>query len=120
MDTIEHWIDFSRIKEAEVINFSTGEFSSSLIDRINQNVKDYDWLEFEKFNNNILSYLDCCDKLDNDASIHKFGMIEGIDSETLKQKGVYKLNNEQVHQFCKIIRETDLSNYDKRFMNCLI
>lgn len=89
-------LKFEKIISAQVIEFTDHEPSLNLIEKIQKNPIAFAWLEFEKFNNNILLYLEDCYKLDNDPFESSYTMIKGLDYEKLKREKKVKLDIKQI------------------------
>ncbi len=113
-DTIEITLSFSRILEAKVINFTTGTYNQTLVDKINNDLESFHWLKFENFSNNILSYLERCCAMDEDPSIKDYAMLKGIDSSVLANEGELLLNDEQINDLVRFVIRTDLSDYERK------
>ncbi len=54
IDCIEATIRFDRILSAKLLDFTTYDVPEELIQKIEHNKEDAEWLKFESFNNNIL------------------------------------------------------------------
>lgn len=89
-------IKFDKIQSAKIIEFSNYDVSPDLIDRIENNPKDYEWLNYDKFNHNILNYYNECSYLDNDPSQNGSFLISGVDNKILRKNKKYNLNDEQL------------------------
>ncbi len=113
-DIIECNLSFKKIKEAKVINFTTGKYNQKLIDKINSNITAFSWLKYENFNNNILRYLEECSNADSDPYIADYSMIEGIDAEKLEEEKTYPLSSEQIHTLVRRVLRMDLDEWDKK------
>lgn len=116
LDTLKgRTIHLDRIKEAQVLNFTTCGFNRTLVEKINSNIEEYSWLKFDNFDNNILRYLEECNRIDNDPSIHNSAMVEGIDFEVLSEKKQYILNDEQMHKIAKYVIVHDLEEWETKY-----
>ncbi len=106
-------LKFEKIISAQVIEFTDHEPSLSLIEKIQKNPISFAWLEFEKFNNNILLYLEDCYKLDNDPFESSYTMIKGLDYEKLKREKKVKLDIKQIDSVIDLIKKNDFNSYSK-------
>ena len=108
-DTLSTWISFDKIEEAKVLDFTSFKSNNQLISKIEANPKAYSFLHFDGFNNDILSYLLDCYKLDNDPCQDKDSgvVIPGIDVEVLVKQKIVLLNDEQIDALCKLIENKD-------------
>ncbi|OPZ35473.1 MAG: ATP-dependent RecD-like DNA helicase [Tenericutes bacterium ADurb.BinA155] len=106
-------LHFERIKSATVIDFSNYDVPTALIEKLEKNPVDFDWLHFENFNNNILMYLQDCNRLDNDPFQKNYAMLPGIDFHLLKENKTLELSDDQIQEIVKAIYFNDL----KRFNN---
>ena len=86
IDCLEATIRFDRILSAKLLDFTTYDVPEELIQKIEHNKEDAEWLKFESFNNNILRYYLKCNELDNDPFQKDSCLIEGIDKrETIPE-----------------------------------
>ncbi len=114
IDVIECNLSFNKIKEAKVINFTTGRYNEELNKKINSNIEEYSWLKYENFSNNILRYLECCSNADSDPFTSNYSMVEGIDVESLKENGEYLLSDSQIHSLVRKVVKLDLEEWEKK------
>lgn len=114
LDTIHSWISFDKIKEARVIDFTYGGFNETLYNKISHNVVAYDWLSFDRFNNNVLRYLEACNRLDSDPYVEHYTMIEGLDADALSEKGVFFLDEDKTHEIVSFVKRYDINADDRR------
>ena len=112
MDTFESWISFDNIKSAEVIDFTSYEVPQVLIEKIENNLSKYSWLNYDHFNHNVLNYFNECNIFDNDPCEKDYSAIPGIDLKLLKQNRKIKLNDEQTKRIIN-----DIYHYDLRKSN---
>jgi len=105
-------LHFERIKSAQVIDFSIGDLCTSLIGKIENNLEDYAWLHYENFDNNILSYLQECNRLDSDPFQKNYAMISGIDYSVLKDAQKVVLSPGQVDEIVKSIYFNDIKRFE--------
>lgn len=115
-DTLEAIpLAFDRIKSAILLNFTTGGINKKLIRKINADLPSFAWLEYENFDNNILRYLETCCQMDSDPSIKDTALVDGVDSSSLEEKGLCRLNDEQMRQMARCVRKNELEEWDNRF-----
>ena len=108
MDAIESVIEFDRIKSANVLNFCTYEGADKLVEKIESNLDKYQWMNYDRFNHNVLNYYIECNTLDGDPSQKEYALIEGVDLSILRKNKSYKLNDEQMGQIIKQIYHYDV------------
>lgn len=89
------FIYINRIKSASVLEQSYYETPDELVELVNNDKKVGEFLEIINFDNDILSYLSDCYRLDNDPFLKEIVMVDGIDIDTLSQQGKYPLDDEQ-------------------------
>lgn len=114
VDTIDLLLRFNRIISAKVIRFSIGEYNAALVSKINSNLKDFEWLKFENFSNNILRYLERCSEADSDPYVKDYCMIKGLDAEILTKNGELLLSDEQIHSLVRYVIKYDLKEWENR------
>ena len=112
-NTIDTTIYFDKILEAQVIEFSDYIAPDWLLDKIEKNLNRCRWLEYDKFNNNVLNYYNECNFLDNDPFQKEYVMIPGIDLDVLRKKKEYCLNDEQTKMVLNKIYRYDIKNENK-------
>lgn len=103
-------IYFDNILSARVINFSDYDVPSELIEKIESNLDNLKWLNYDRFNNNILYYYNECNYLDNDPYQKEYMLIPGIDIRELRKKKEYFLNDEQMKILIDKIYRYDINN----------
>ena len=108
MNTIEAVIEFDRIKSANILNFCTYDGAEKLVDKIESNLDEFKWMNYDRFNHNVLNYYVECNVLDGDPSQKEYVLIDGIDLSVLRKNKVYKLNEEQMSQIIKQIYRYDV------------
>lgn len=106
------YIHYESIRSAKMVEFSTNDKADVLIEKLENNPESFVWLEYEKFNNNILSYLEECYYLDNDPYQTEYHMINGIDYSVLKEKKHIKLSREQMADIYNLIKDKDINGKD--------
>lgn len=97
-NTLETYIYIKNILSASILEHSYYEPPTKLLKEINENHSLMDYLEIINFDNNILSYLADCYKLDNDSFLKNVVTIDGIDTHTLLEKRKYKLDDSQFNK----------------------
>lgn len=112
LKTIVTTIYFDKILSAQVIDFSSYDVSDSLFEKIENNLYRLEWLNYDKFNHNVLNYYNECNLLDNDPFIKEYTMIPGIDRKKLRKEKKCFLNEEQVKILLKKIYHFDINNED--------
>jgi superfamily I DNA and/or RNA helicase len=105
-------LHFERIKSTSVIDFSTYDVPTTLIEKLEKHPLDFDWLHFENFNNNILMYLQECNRLDTDPFQKNYAMVSEIDLHLLKDKKTVSLSDEQIQEIVKAIYFNDLKKFN--------
>lgn len=94
-DTEERFIYFEGIKNAELVEGATYEKANDLISKILQEPEKYNFLESNINRDDILDYYRDCFKLDTTPYISKYGLIPGIDNDSIVVDECYYLNEEQ-------------------------
>lgn len=94
-DTEERMLYFDGIQDIDIVEGSTYDKPQELIDNIFNNIEDYSFLDSSVTKDDILDYYRDCFKLDTTPYISKYGLIPGIDNDTIIENGTYKLNDEQ-------------------------
>ena len=106
-------IKFDQIKSATILFFTSFETPSYLFEKLSQfDPDDISWLEYDKYNSNILNYYIECSLLDCDPYQKDYCMIEGIDLSILRKNKIYTLSNEQQKKLLeKVYHNKDCSSY---------
>lgn len=113
LDAIKYaHISYDKIISAEVIEFSDYDVPDSLIRFIEDNIQSLGWLEYDKYNNNVLNYYKECSILDNDPFQKESFLVKGIDIHQLRKERVYRLNDEQMTFIIDKIYRYDIQNKD--------
>lgn len=119
-------IFFDKIYEALLLEGTTYDVPSSLIDFIERNINELDWLCYGQNQSNILNYLIECAKYDKEPYQKIFVLIDGIDVEVLNKEGFYKLTLSQVDKLLKylknystVYRNNCYSNFKELVINLL-
>lgn len=106
-NAIEANIKVENIQTAKILEFTTYDVPTKLIDKIEKNRESAKWLKYETFNNNILKYFIKCNELDNDPYQKDSCLIPGIDKTKLLQEKAVILNEEQSEIIIKYIKDYD-------------
>ncbi len=107
LDDLDATIKFEGILSAKILEFTTYEVPQELIDKIEQNPEDAEWLKFETFNNNILRYYFKCNELDNDPYQKDSFLLKGIDKSILLRDRQIELDEQQERQVLNYIKKYD-------------
>ena len=107
--TIETVICLDKIQGIEILEFTNYDINENLIEKIENNLLDYEWLEYEQFNNNILTYLNECNKLNKDPFIVKYSLVSWIDKHSFNENRKINLEKKQENEIIDIIRQFDIS-----------
>ena len=122
MKTIETWISFDNIQNADVIDFSSYDVSEDLINKIEKNLEKCSWLNYDHFNYNILNYYIECNILDCDPSQKEYAVIPGIDLDKLKSNKQLLLTDDQAARIISDIYHYDIKNTSNTYytlaVNC--
>ena len=122
MEILETNISFEKIKSAKVIEFSSFDVPEGLIDKIEKNFRQCEWLNYDHFNHNILNYYMECNILDNDPSQKEYTTIPGIDLTQLRKNKQFLLTNEQAKKIIDDIYHWDIkkqkNSYYTLALNC--
>ncbi|OUM64502.1 hypothetical protein PIROE2DRAFT_60642 [Piromyces sp. E2] len=113
-------ISFDNIQSATVIEFTSYQRPDSLIEKIESNLKQYQWLKYDHYNNNILNYYIECSILDNDPVQKSYTCINGIDINKLKKNSTLPLNESQSFQIISIIYEFNIKKVYNKFFTLAI
>lgn len=123
LNVIETWISFDGISEAKIIDFSSYDVPDGLIRKIENNLSKCAWLNYDRFNHNILNYYQDCFALDNDPFQKDYAFVTGIDLKTLRSKHEYILYEQQIKQLIRNIYYYDINKVGNSFytlaINCL-
>ncbi len=94
-NTEERSIYFAQIKNIELHENATYDKPLALIEKIRQEPELYNFLDATINKDDLLDYYRDCFKLDTIPYISKYGLIPGIDDDTVIKDGRYHLNEEQ-------------------------
>lgn len=93
---IESRISFERIQSAFIVEGTTYEVPLQLLDKIEKEKDSLDWLEFDLYDERMLSYIKDCIIYDQPPYQRASVLVYGIDQDVLKSEGSFKLNYEQL------------------------
>ncbi len=108
------YISFEKIISAEVIEFSNYDVPENLIKFIENNISKLEWLEYDKYNNNVLNYYIECNNLDHDPYQKESFLIKGIDIHQLRKQKCYNLNDEQIRTIIDKIYRFDINKTENK------
>ncbi len=120
MDTFDAWIAFDGIKSAEVIEFTSYDVPETLIQKIEKNLDQCEWLNYDHFNHNILNYYIECHFLDNDPCQKEYTLIDEIDLRQLRKEKQYLLNELQCKKLIADIYHYEIKNISNSFYTLAI
>lgn len=100
---VETSLDYDRILEAKALDFTKARALSSTWDKINENSKEYEWLNCARYRHNVLLYLKECRLLDCDPVQREWALIEGIDISLFRKNPVLTLSIPQQEEIAKRI-----------------
>ena len=109
MNAIATEISCDRIKSARVLSMCTYDGADKLAEKIESNLEEYQWLQYDHFNHNVLNYYEECNKLDGEPTQKEYALISGIDLLSLRKNKSYALNDEQVQEIIKQIYHYDIN-----------
>lgn len=113
-------IKFDKILSAEVIDFSTYDVPEQLITHIEDNIEKLEWLNYDRFNNNVLNYYKECSVLDNDPFQKEHFIVEGIDVNVLMKQKFFSLNEKQERYIIEKIYKYNIHNKDAKYYDLAI
>ncbi len=110
-------IHFENILSAEIIKCTTSVNNDKLIKKIEENISNLEWLEFDQFSNAILDYTKACLIYDQAPYQEASTLVPNLDEDTFKNKNEITLDLLQIHSLTKglekISRQTKKSNYEE-------
>lgn len=112
------YLTFDNIKRASVLEHTTYKRPENLILRIENNLNDLKWLEFDLYNEKILDYLKQAIKYDNVPYYNSSNLVSGIDEEVLikeKKNGFYHLTLKQIAELTEKIEKIGRQDKEKSF-----
>lgn len=110
--TINATISFDGIKKAKVVGGTYYSCDPHLIDKIEKNISELSWLEFDNFDDKILEYYSEAKRLDVDPYQNDYSNVAGIDIRTLLKNEKILLNDEQFESIVKDIYKNE--NFEKQ------
>lgn len=113
-------IFFDKIQNADVIEFSSYDVPDNLVNKIEQNIEKYKWLNYDHFNHNILNYYTECNILDSDPCQKEYSSIQGIDLDVLRKNKSYALTDEQAKKIIADIYHYDIKNVGNSYYTLAI
>lgn len=119
LDVFETSIYFENILSADVIDFSSYDVPDDLISKIENNLDKCSWLNYDRFNHNVLNYYMECNILDNDPCQKEYASIPGIDLRVLRKDKQYNLNDEQTKKIISDIYRYDIKKFNNDTYNTL-
>ena len=117
-DSLQGKISFEKIISAKTLFFTSYDVPQDLINKLeNIDPSKIEWLDYDKFNSNILNYYQECSLLDSDPYQKDYYMIDGVDLSILRKEKNYKLNeNQQKTLIDKIYHNKDFNNAYKELI----
>lgn len=112
-EVLTGYLYFDQIKKANVIEGTTCELQRNLIEKITNDISSYSFLEYAGSSERILQYYLKCYQSDHDASIKRYGLVNGIDSDIIKG-APFPLSQKQFQQFIMNI-QLHLKKKQKKF-----
>lgn len=123
LNCLETVISYDSIVSASVLDLTTYDINDKLIDKIENNLNAYSWLNYDKFSNNILNYYKECVELDCDPVQTNYSLVDGVDYKKLLDNKSYNLNENQIKQISfliKHLKEVDNSSFTLALNECSI
>lgn len=99
------YVSFDKINYAECIDGTTYELGDDVYDKIESHINELEWLEYDRFNINIINYLIDCAKYDHDPFQRDKSLISGVDIHVLEETGEYPLDYIQFNEMINRIKE---------------
>ncbi len=111
---LETTLSFNRIKQATILEETTYDAPLNLYEKIKTQIHHLRWLDYDGFDNKILSYMKRSFDMDNTPYQIEGTLVDGIDEKTLLKEKVYHLSGAQIDQITKrIIKEKNKKVYSK-------
>lgn len=118
-DSLQGIVKFEKIKNANTLFFTSYDVPDALIEKLNNiDPDELSWLEFDRYNSNILNYYQECSLLDSDPFQKDYYMIDGIDLTELRKSKIYKLDESQ--QKVLIEKVYHNSDYESAYKELII
>lgn len=111
-------LNFDNIIRANVLEHTTYNRPDDLIIKIENHIKDLDWLEFDLYNDKVLSYLKQAMKYDNVPYYKENNMVRGIDEEEIikgMKHGSYHLTLPQLAEMSENIERLGRQDKERTF-----
>lgn len=100
----------NKIQYAEIVEFYHYTVSDSLLNKIDDNMGNYSWLNYEPDVKYLLDYYEACNRYDKDPYQKECFLIPGIDLSMLMKNKSIKLNKEQKDYVLKIFKNRQFVN----------
>ncbi len=113
---------FDRIKDANIIFFSSYDVPLEIIEKLEKDKGKYSsWLNFHRFDCNILNYYKEANYLDNDPFQKSYCLISGIHLDSFKNNKKIALSEKQEEELIKKVYNNEISNLSKKelVISCL-
>ncbi len=111
------WINMAGILNARLLEQSYYPSQKKLIDKVNNDPEVATYLEADTLDNNILSYLSDCYRLDNDPYIKNSIMVNGVDIHTLLEQEKYVLDDDQFNSILDMVFKHNKYDAEKIYRN---
>ncbi|MDY0277553.1 MAG: hypothetical protein RBQ97_05675, partial [Acholeplasma sp.] len=106
------------IQSAHVLDHTTYQRPIELLQKIEDNLDQLEWLKFDLYNENILDYLKDCLKYDSISYQKETALISAIDHESLSQTvelGFYPLSLPQLAELADKIEKISKQDKQRQF-----
>ena len=115
-------IQFDRIQSAFVVEGTTYNVPPQLINKIETEKMSLDWLEYDLYDEGILSYIKDCMIYDQPPYQRESALIKGVDQDVLKNEGTYQLNYEQLGILAQHLEKisSQMENHDLTTLELII
>ncbi len=94
-DLIQTWIKFKQIQKARILEGTTYDVPVQLYEKINKHLPVLDWLKYDQFDHNVLTYLKKATEHDATPYRNDDQFIDGIDEKELLSQTTYELSMKQ-------------------------
>jgi len=115
IDVINVNLNFENIQRASIVEGTFYEPPVELIHKIEKNINELKWLEYDNFDDKILEYYSEAKKLDVDPYQEDYCKVSGIDAKLLLTKKKYPLSNEQFEKIAVDIFKNDLDDKKRAY-----
>ena len=109
---------FDGIIRADILEHTSYDRPIELIEKIEQNLKDLSWLNYDLYNEKTLDYIKECMKYDSIPYQKETALVSAIDEEELKKaksKGFYSLSLKQVSELVEKIEKLGKQDKERAF-----